>query len=174
MRNLERKRKEVADSDLCPDMLQRSIRLKKRCNANTAQANAATGACDDNGNNKQGGAGSGSIPAQELTTNEGRPTHANHGGDQSTIAETTQTGTTRNKAIRRGPCFFGCPTTTNARNGVQIWKAPTTPTPWPKLPKSAALCNKCYCKGIALRRRTTEEASRSTNRLRVHEQNVLR
>ena len=159
MDKLARKRKVIEGNELCPDMTQRNIRLRMhqgKCEHSTAASTNAVVSTDNNDDGDEQGEETGEInvgnsmqivPVSRDDVEQPQTSHA------------LATLSTMSKATRRGPCHFGCTTTTNIRNGVQVWKATPQPSPWPNVGKNAALCNRCYCKGIALRNRLAAETS---------------
>ena len=128
------KRKMLQGRKIQPDMAQRTLRLRARQDKPGRIGQAGTVADRRNPEAEQ-------VERQEDNKEGDNNADAPSGDDSNP--------TRRSMAKRSGPCHFGCTTTTNVRNGVQIWKAPPSPSPWPGVAKTASLCSKCYSKGIA-------------------------
>ena len=144
--------------------------LPERSQLSSKDDDTVVSATDDSNKTDGGGdnsgcqgkrSGNGEATSTQVEDNDeqqpppAKPCHANGGGAANNG---------RRRAIRHGPCHFGCEFTTNVRNGVQVWKAPLVPSPWPGVGDDAALCNKCYSRGVALRKRAIQEASWGSNR----------
>jgi hypothetical protein len=154
MEQLENRRRQLQSHEICPDMRQRTLRLSTQ----RAECKKDTGIGTDNGNAPSGGA---QAQCQTVIAQMDSGQVSEHERAGGPLGNANQDETTKDiwsKGRKRiGPCHFGCTQTTNVRNGVQIWKAPPSPSPWPGIGSGASLCNRCYSKGIALRRRQNAE-----------------
>ena len=104
-----------------------------------------------------------------ITDSDGRQSDNQHVGYGTATGEYTTNNGAQGRAngrnaSRQGPCVFGCTTTTNINKEVQVWRNPPKPSPWPNVWPDASLCNKCYFRGMTLRKKGIEEASRGRNR----------
>jgi hypothetical protein len=150
MRDLLPKRKEMDANGECPDMAQRNLRLKKGTRTDPPPA-TSPGSASASGTGEESRGDDGHDDSDRGTTTNGADAPAIGGNDDvrtnNGVATASASFYRRSTRKRQGPCAFGCGTTTNVRNGVQIWKALPRPCPWPSLPLDSVLCNKCYSKG---------------------------
>ena len=141
MEKVGNKRKLLQGQEIQPDMAQRTLRLKTSKNDEVHVSKPAESEHDHQ------------QPTSSIPGPTGQPTT---NGNNTTD---TPTRHSVRKNTRMGPCAFGCATTTNIRKGVQVWKIPPVPCPWPGIARDADLCNKCYSKGITRRNKHTAELS---------------
>jgi hypothetical protein len=167
MEQISAKRNAILDQGLRPDMLQRDIKRSKisksdvRGQNNGADKNDNDTGAPASGNAPRSSEGDVMIPANSATdtTNYDGSDNAMDLDSSDTKDGQSATRRTSRSVKRSGPCVFGCTTTTNIRNGVQIWKTLPKPCPWPEISDGSVLCNRCYSKGIALRNRQAAERS---------------
>ena len=152
MDKLNNKRKILSEHEIWPDMKQINVRMcpspireagktRPGCNPNLGSKadgdpidddeNATTAMVD--GNHMK--TGTGTNAALEEKGSRGIETSIIPGTAERTGATAASNNNLKRvngrKAPRQGPCAFGCTTTTNIKKGVQVWRNPAMPSPWP-------------------------------------------
>ena len=146
---LNNKRKVLHEQEIHPDMVQRNIRMRSDPSTNGAKGQS----CDASAG-RPGGS------QEQARGPEGMDLSA-HINVQGTVLGDS----TRKHVPRQGPCKkCDSVTTTNIKKGIQVWRNPPMPIPWPDIGPNDALCNRCYFRGMALRKKLAEEQARGQYR----------